>query len=69
MWWWRAGWSSDQRGRPNGLAYGTVRLAPRHRLTPSGVCALGVAACVRGRSGASVPGAGVAARPKELTSG
>ncbi len=55
--------------RPSGLGIGlaarrggTERLAPRHRLTPSGVCALGLAAGVRGRCGAGVPWAGVAAR-------
>ncbi|WP_424913175.1 hypothetical protein [Thermanaerothrix sp.] len=55
--------------RPSGLGVGlatrrdgTKRLAPRHRLPPSGGCALGLAAGVRGRYGASVPWAGVAAR-------
>ncbi|MFN7037701.1 MAG: hypothetical protein ACK4SN_15185 [Bellilinea sp.] len=62
MWRSAARRSSDRLGRPNGRASGTKRLAPRHRLSPSGDCALGVAACVRGRTGASVPWAGVTAR-------
>ncbi|WP_145962583.1 hypothetical protein [Bellilinea caldifistulae] len=67
MWRWTARRSSDRQGQPGGWACGTKRLAPRHRWTPSGVCALGVAACVRGRTGAGVPCAGY--RPLNLCGG
>ena len=66
---WRsaAGWSNDQQEqRPNGRATGTERLAPRHRSPPNGGIAPGVAACVRGRSGASVPFAGIATRFQQI---